>query len=386
MKVAVLGQGGVGTAAARFLAAAGHRVVGFERFRLDHDRGSSYGGSRIIRKVYPDALYASLMNQAYPLWDQLERESGESLFLRCGGLFFGPEGDPEMTATEAALQEVGVPYARLSRREVQERFSPFRLSPEEYAVFEPESGLLRASRCVLANARGAVAHGADLREEATVEALEPATGGVRVRAEGEWLEFDAVVVTAGPWTAPLLAPWVELPLTVTRQQYAHFAVRTNREAFGADRFPVWIDFGTQFYGFPEHDGIPGAKVAWHHPGEPIDPDQPGREPADEDNTVLRRYMERRLPDATGEVTYSKVCLYTMTPDTDFIVDRVPEEPRVVYVGGLSGHGFKFTVLLGQIAAQLATGRDPGLDLGRFSAFRFGVRAATVPALTPERAE
>lgn len=386
MRIAVLGLGGVGTAAARFLAAAGHRVVGLEQFRLDHDRGSSFGGSRIIRKVYPDALYASLMNAAYPLWEELERDSGEPLFLRCGGLFFGPEGDPEMTATEAALQEVGVPYARLSQREVHARFPPFRLSAEEYAVCEPESGLLRASRCVRANARGAAAHGAELREGVQVDALEPANSGVRLRAEGEWQEFDRVVVTAGPWTAPLLAPWVKLPLVVTRQQYAHFAIRGHREAFAGDRFPVWIDFGTQFYGFPEHDEIPGAKVAWHHPGRPLNPDQPDRAPAEEDNAVLRRYMERRLPEATGEVTYSKVCLYTMTPDSDFIVDRLPGEPRVVYVGGLSGHGFKFTVLLGRIAAQLATGEDPCLDLRRFSASRFDNQAASAPSLTPERGE
>src|ERR671917_2556615 len=100
MRVAVVGLGGVGTATARFLARGGHEVVGFEQFHLDHDRGSSFGGSRIIRRVYPDAYYASLMDAAYPLWHQLERAAGESLFLRCGGFFFGPEGYPEMTSVE----------------------------------------------------------------------------------------------------------------------------------------------------------------------------------------------------------------------------------------------------------------------------------------------
>src|SRR5438874_2429309 len=103
MRIAILGLGGVGTAAARFLAAEGHQVVGFEQFQLDHDRGSSYGGSRIIRRVYPDSLYAGLMDAAYPLWEALERESGDALLLRCGGFFFGPEGHPDMAATERAL-------------------------------------------------------------------------------------------------------------------------------------------------------------------------------------------------------------------------------------------------------------------------------------------
>jgi monomeric sarcosine oxidase len=374
MRIAVLGLGGVGTAAARFLAADGHQVVGYEQFSLDHDRGSSYGASRIIRKVYPDPLYASLMEAAYPLWADLERQSGQSLFLRCGGFFFGPEGHPEMSATEAALQQVGVPYQRLSASAAQARFTPFRLAPEEYGIFEPESGLLRASRCVTANARGARAEGADLREGARVEALEPSGSGVRLRVNGESEEFDRVVITAGPWTSGLVAPWASPPLTVTRQQYAHFTVRGDRAAFAPARFPVWIDMAELFYGFPEHDGIPGAKVALHVAGTPHDPNSPDREPSEADDQVLRTYLERRLPDATGPVASHKVCLYTMTPDEDFIVDRLPGEPRVVFVGGLSGHGFKFTVLLGRLAATLAQDREPAHDLSRFRLSRFGTSA------------
>jgi monomeric sarcosine oxidase len=370
MRIAVLGLGGVGTAAARFLAADGHQVVGFEQFALDHDRGSSYGASRIIRKVYPDPLYASLMETAYPLWAELERQSGEALFLRCGGFFFGPEGHPEMTATEAALRQVGVPYERLSASAAEARLPPFRLSAHEYGIFEPESGLLRASRCVVANARGARAAGADLREGARVEALEPVGEGVRLRVDGVNETFDRVVMTAGPWTAGLLAPWTSPPLQVTRQQYAHFAVTGDRAAFAPDRFPVWIDMAELFYGFPEHDGLPGAKVALHVPGTLLDPDSPDREPSEGDDAVLRSYLERRLPDAAGPVTFHKVCLYTNTPDEDFIVDRLPGEPRVVFIGGLSGHGFKFTVLLGRIAADLAQDRDPGHDLSRFRLSRF----------------
>lgn len=370
MRVAVLGLGGVGAAAARFLARDGHTVTGFEQFRLDHDRGSSYGGSRIIRRVYPDPLYAALMNSAYPLWEELERESGERLLCRCGGFFFGPEGHPEMTATEAALAEVGVPYRRWSAAAAMDHLSPFRLSEGEYGIFEPESGLLRASQCVLANARGAIAAGAQLRESARVDALEPHAEGVRLRVDGEWQEFDRLVVTAGPWTASLLAPWVRLPLTVTRQQYAHLQVHGDPALFAPDCFPVWIDMAELFYGFPEHADHPGAKLALHVPGPALDPDSPDREPSEAENDVLRQYTVRRLPALGPELCYSKVCLYTMTPDHDFILDRLPGEPRVVFVGGLSGHGFKFTVLLGRIAACLAEDQDPGQPIERFSLTRF----------------
>lgn len=370
MRVAVLGLGGVGAAAARFLAQEGHAVTGLEQFRLDHDRGSSYGGSRIIRRVYPEAHYAALMNSAYPLWEALERESGEPLLLRCGGFFFGPEGHPEMTATEAALTEVGVPFQRWSAAEAGERLPAFRLQAGEYGIYEPESGLLRASACVLANARGARAAGAELREGVRVQALEPGPAGIRLRIGDAWQVFDRVVVTAGPWTASLLAPFVSLPLTVTRQQYAHLQVHGDPSRFAPERFPVWIDMAELFYGFPEHADHPGAKLALHVPGPALDPDSPNREPGEAENEVLRQYAARRLPGLGPEVTHSKVCLYTMSPDHDFIIDRLPGEPRVVLVGGLSGHGFKFTVLLGQIAARLAADQDPGQPIERFALTRF----------------
>lgn len=374
MRVAVIGLGGTGTAAARFLAADGHTVVGYEQFHLNHDRGSSYGASRIIRRVYPDPLYASLMDAAYPLWHELERESGDSLLLQCGGFFFGTEGHEEMVGVENALTEVGVPYQRWSAAEAGKHVPPFRLTAEEYGVFEPESGLLRASRCVLANARGARALGADLREGVRIEAIEPATSGVIVKADGVAETFDRVLVTAGPWMGAMLAPWVTLPLRVSRQQYAHFEVLGDRAAFAPDRFPVWIDMERHFYGFPEHDGIPGAKVAYHFGGTTHDPNSPDREPHEEDDTFLRNYLEHRLPEATGPVTVNKVCLYTMTPDTDFIVDRLPGEPSISFISGCSGHGFKFTVLLGRIGATLASDGEPPYDLARFRLSRFETEA------------
>jgi glycine/D-amino acid oxidase-like deaminating enzyme len=157
---------------------------------------------------------------------------------------------------------------------------------------------------------------------------------------------------------------------VTRQQYAHFQVQGDAVRFSAERFPVWIDMASHFYGFPEHAPIPGAKVSLHRPGLWWDPDSLDREVSEADNRVLLDYLKQRLPELAGPVTFAKVCLYTMTPVEDFIVDRLPADPRVVFIGGLSGHGFKFTVLLGQIAARLAAGEEPGWDLSRFSLSRF----------------
>ncbi|QRO01585.1 N-methyl-L-tryptophan oxidase [Archangium violaceum] len=366
-RIAVLGAGGVGSAAARFLAREGHEVTVLEQFETDHDRGSSYGTSRIIRKTYTDGFYTALMGEAYPLWDELEREAGESLFARTGGLFFGPEDHPELAAVRRALKDNGVPFEELEPSTCARRFPRLQLLPGEAGVFEREAGFLRASACVRANLRLATAHGARVRSRTPVEGLEPRPGGIRLTlAGGEALEIDRLVVTAGPWTARLLAPFVTLPFTVTRQVYCHFEPEAPLADFGAERFPVWIDLATNFYGFP-HDGqSPGVKVAWHMPGTPTDPDQVDWTLHEEDREPLRRYCAGHLPGLSSRTAYEKVCLYTMTPDSDFVVDHLPGEPRVTLVGGLSGHGFKFTVLLGRIAAWMATDRKVPWELSRFA--------------------
>ncbi len=369
-RIAVLGAGGVGSAAARFLAREGHEVTVLEQFELDHDRGSSYGASRIIRKTYPDVFYTALMKEAYPLWDELEREAGEPLLVRTGGLFFGPADNQELIGIRGALTKHGVPFEELGPAECERRFPQFRLQPGEVGVFEHEAGYLRASACVRANLRLARKWGARVRERTRVERIEPRAGGLLLAlAGGESLEVDRLVVTAGPWTARLLSPLVTLPFEVTRQVYCHFEPDVPLEDFGAERFPVWIDFATYFYGFP-HDGqTPGVKIARHVPGTLTAPDQVDRELHDADRSPLRDYRATRMPGLSSRIALEKVCLYTMSPDTDFVVDHPPGEPRVTLVGGLSGHGFKFTVLLGRIAAWMAMDQKVPWELSRFALAR-----------------
>jgi sarcosine oxidase len=370
MRVAVIGAGGVGSAAARFLAAEGHAVTVLEQFEVDHDRGSSYGQSRVIRRVYPDVFYTSLMDHAYRLWRELEAEADETLLLETGGLFLGSADHPEMRASENALREAGVPFEVWDARHTAERVPPLRLEPGEVAISQAESGLLRASRCVRANVRLARCRGAEVRENVMVAGFEGTPAGVRIALTGgETLTVDRLVVTAGPWTPSLLAE-LGLPLQVTRQTYVHLAPAGDGAAFRIGRFPVWIDMTTYFYGFPVHDELEGVKIALHQPGEETDPASVRRELDEADRSLLRDYAHRRFLGLTDRVVYEKVCLYTMTPDEDFIVDRHPADARIVIVGGLSGHGFKFTVLLGQIAATMAADGEPPHDLSRFAAGRF----------------
>jgi len=369
MKIAVVGIGGTGSAALRFLARAGHDVTGFEQFEVGHTFGSSHGHSRIIRYTYPDNLYTAMMADAYPLWAELEQAAEAKLFERCGGVYFGPRDDAKVQATEASLIENGLPYEKLDADAVHERAPALQLRPDEVALFQSESGFLRSTQCVLANARLATTHGATLHENTAVRHIEARGAHVLVGTDTSEEVFDRVIVTAGAWMQGLFAD-LHLPLRVTRQEIVYLRIAQHSKYFEPGILPVWIDAGEGYYGFPDDGQIEGVKFAAHTLGEETDPEAVRRE---RDETIIARavdYASIRLPDLSSTVTYSQVCLYTNTPDEDFIIDQAPNAPHVWLVSGCSGHGFKFTVLLGHIAATLATDGIYARDLSRFSLARF----------------
>lgn len=339
-------MGAVGSAACRFLAEAGTEVVAFERFEVGHGFGSSHGASRVIRYAYPDPLFTKLMGRAYGLWHDLEARSGEELLVPCGGLFFGPSAHPELAQIEAAMALHDVAFERLSAEALAERFPAIRLDAGERALWQADAGFLRAGAVVKANARLAKAAGADIRENAPIEDRRELAG------------FDRAIVTAGAWT-PRLFPELRLPLTVTRQQVTYLA----GELPG---YPVWIDADTYWYGFPSDGTIPGVKIARHVPGEVFDPARPDRTASPEGDEAARAYAARRFPTLGPEITHHAACLYTNTPTEDFLF--APTDPKTLLVSACSGHGFKFSVLMGRLAAGWALGEPtpPDLDLGRFA--------------------
>lgn len=356
LNIAILGAGGVGVAAARFLASASHAVTVFERFTLDHDKGSSWGGSRIIRRTYPDPFYTKLMGVAYELWAELERDAGEELLVPCSGLTFGRTDNPEMAQTEDALASNAVPFERLTAGEVAGRFPALRLDSGQYAIYQADSGLLKASACVRAQMRLALEAGATLREHSPVTLADVAG-------------FDRVLVAAGAWTSSLL-PQLSLPLTVTRQFYAHLLPAKSPEHFEVGALPVWIDADTHWYGFPRHGDLPGVKLAAHDGGERAAADAVRRDADDADRAPLRAYAACRLPDLSPSIAFEKVCLYTKAPDEDFLLGAIPACPGAWFCSACSGHGFKFTVLMGRILADWALGRTLPFDANRFRATRF----------------
>ncbi len=312
-----------------------------------------------------------MMGAAYPLWLDLQEAAGEELLVRCGGVFFGNRAGPTLAQARAALDQHGIAYEWLTAEETEARFPALRLAEMEAALYQPDMGYLRATACVLANVRLARALGVTVREQTPVREIIQRGNQVIVTTEaGENSSFDRVLVTAGPWMGKFFSA---LPLRVTHQQIVYLKPDSGAEPlFAPGRLPVWIDADANAYGFPADGHVAGVKLASHHPGDTIDPDGASRRPEDAYLQQMADYAALRFHGLTRHVAHAETCLYTSTPDEDFILDAVPHMPHIWFVSGCSGHGFKFTVLLGKIAAEAATQGITPPYLSRFALSRFAV--------------
>ena len=366
MKVAVVGAGIIGACAAYELASQRHDVTVFEQFDIDHDRGSSYGDSRIIRRFYDDPYYTALMPLAYDLWRALERTTGVHLIDTLGGLYFGPLDHERLADARRGLQAIGEPADLLDAQALRARFPAFRFRDDEAGIIDGHAGSLRASRCVRAAVDAARRAGATFVTGRKAGAIARASeGGVAMEIAGEREVFDRAVVSAGPWT-PAMFQDMRLPIRVTRQQYAYIAPTRDAAMFEPGAMPIWIDAAENWYGFPRHGDVDGVKFASHDFGPVVDPDRVDRTIDDCEIERARAYARRRIPAlADGEVIFAKTCLYSVTPDEDFIVDFAEGIPGCAFVGGCSGHAFKFGTLLGAVVADIALDRAPRADISRF---------------------
>jgi sarcosine oxidase len=360
VEVAVVGAGLIGSATARALAARGVPTVLFEQFGLGHGRGSSHGATRIFRYSYPDPVYVRMAVLAGAAWARLTADAGEELLVRTGGLDAGPGAED----CARALAECGVDHTWLTDREVRDLFPGIGARPGERMLFQPGSGVSLAGRTVAALQRLARRDGAVIRDQAPVLGMEPEGDQVVVRTAAGGVTARVVVVTAGPWAQGLLAGVLpQVPtLTATVQQIRYFAPRDP-----AVRWPTLIEWppeGLCWYAVPPAGGAPGVKVAAHIPGPPVDPrDGPFTEIDPALEAEAARYAQDRLPGVEPAGLAPETCLYTMTADEDFVLDRAG--PLVVG-GGCSGHAFKFGPLLGEFLAGLALGEDIPVPRDRFA--------------------
>jgi sarcosine oxidase len=364
--VIVVGLGATGSAALCHLARRGLRTLGIEQFSPGHDRGSSHGATRIIRLGYFEhPSYVPLVRDAYPLWRELEAESGERLLTVTGIVEIGaPEGEL-VRGTLASARLHGLAHEVLDSTTVRRRFPAFRIPPDHLGVFQRDGGFLAAEPAIHAHLRLARAAGAEIRANERVRAVELTSHGVRVVTEAATFEAAQAIVAAGSWLAALV-PQLPMRLRVTRQVLGWFAPKDER-LFAPDRFPVFLleNENGLFYGFPAYGGS-GVKFAkHHHQDETIDADAPTRPFSSEDEAILRGALAAHLPAANGALIDAKTCRYTMTPDGDFLLDRLPGAEQILIASPCSGHGFKFAPVIGQALADLVVRGETSHDISRF---------------------
>jgi len=371
VEVAVVGSGVIGSAAARALGARGISAVMLEQFHLGHSLGSSHGATRIFRLSYPDADYVRMAVRAREAWTRLQDDAGEELLMTTGGLDAGAGASD----CASALLACGVDHTWLTADEISGRFPGIAVRPDERMLFQPDSGVCLAGRAVTAQQRLARRDGVRVRAGTRVLGIEPRGDHAMLRSTGGDISARVVILAAGPWSEGLLAGAVGRvpPLTATVQQVRYFA---PGDGDGTGRWPTlieWPSAGPGWYAVPMAGDAPGVKVATHVRGRAIDP-RDG--PFDEIDPALEReataYVRRRLPGLEPTPLAAETCLYTMTADEDFVLDR---EGPVVIGGGCSGHAFKFGPLLGEVLADLAGGADAGIPRARFSLSRPTLAAA-----------
>ena len=381
--VIVLGLGSMGSAAAYQLAARGLSVLGLERFWPAHDLGSGHGETRIIRQSYFEGpAYVPLLRRAYEGWRELEEASGRDIMTLCGGLYVGDPESKVFAGARLAAEAHALPHEVLDAAQIRARFPAMDPADHALGLYEDNAGFVRPEQTILANLDLAASHGAELRYEEPARSWRATPGGgVEVVTDSGTYGADRLVVAAGAWSPGLLAE-LGLSLRVERQVVCWFTPDFDvvpYERWSSAEMPVYIeetDHNRDIYGFPMVDGPAGGlKLAFFNTFEETDPDAVDRTVTEIETEATRARARQLFPHLTGPLVKSLTCLYTTTPDRDFVVGALPDRPQVSVASVCSGHGVKFVPVIGETLADLATAGTTAHDISLFDLERPGLRIA-----------
>ncbi|KRF43842.1 N-methyl-L-tryptophan oxidase [Paenibacillus sp. Soil787] len=371
--VIIVGAGSMGMAAGYYLSLEGKSVLLLDSFNPPHDRGAHHGDTRIIRHAYGEGTsYVPLALRAQQLWFDLERESGRKLFCQTGVLNVGTRDSTFLQQVVSSSEAYSLPLQTVDSSKIHTVWPGISLPDGYVGCFESDSGVLKSEECIRAYRELLEHHQVTILTNTSVQELSIDSAGVTVQTANESYTGRALIVTAGAWSSKLL-PLMNIhpPLVTKRKTFAWF--EADDFLFGEEQFPAFT-FETSlghYYGFPSMGGA-GLKVGRHDGGLRINPDEaiPEFGALQEDEEDLRMFLSRFMPLANTKLRKGKTCTYTLTPDENFIIDTHPEYPHIAFAAGFSGHGFKFSSVVGEILCQLITKGKSEHDISLFSMNRF----------------
>ena len=382
----VLGLGAMGSAAIYQLAKRGHRVLGIDQFSPPHDYGSSHGETRIIRQAIGEGEeYVPLALRSYELWREIEREAGRELLVITGGLILESQQSNTMmhgrrnflAQTIQCATRFNLCHEILERQDIRKRYPQFAVT-NELGYFEYETGYLRPELCIQAQLDLAKRHGANLQTNEKVLSIKPDgfNKGVIVKTDRAVYGADKLIIAAGSWVTQFLEPGHAQHFKVYRQAMFWFKIQDDlQNQFLPGKFPIFIwvfENGKEnvFYGFPSLDGKT-IKMASEQYVNVTTPEQVDREITEEEkNTMYKNYVLSRLPGITNACGEAASCLYTTTPDSNFVIDFYPGHPQVIIASPCSGHGFKHSAAIGEVLAEVISGGKSKIDISSFGIDRF----------------
>jgi sarcosine oxidase len=369
--IIIIGAGAFGSSAAYHLSKSTKKVLVIDRDSPPHAFGSSHGQTRIIREAYfEDPIYVPMLREAYSLWDELERESEEKLFLKTGGLMLGNKESHVIQGTLNSAQTFKIEHEVLDNQSIKNKFSSFNADKQTMGVYEQNAGILFPEKCIKTTLKLAKQHGVDLNFNETVLSIEYNSNSVEIITnKGSYLS-QKCILAAGPWMNKLITE-LKIPLQTTRQVLYWYDIDKKITNYPSnDKFPIFIwntESGKHFYGFPDIGN--GFKIAFHDKGELCDPDNINRsisaQEIEEMNHIIHSYFNFK-----ASFKEAVTCIYTNTPDDHFIIDRHPLSDNVIIASPCSGHGFKFSSVIGKILSDMALDKLNEFNLSPFELNRF----------------
>ena len=377
--VIVLGVGSMGSSTCYYLAKQGIKVLGLEQFDIPHEMGSHAGQSRIIRKAYFEhSDYVPLLERAYQNWKHLENISGTQVYFQTGLLYFGKPDNALMKGIHESADKYNIRVDSLTTKDMKAKYLQIKVPDNYEKLFEPEAGYLTPEKIILLYTEKALQHGAVIKTKVKVLQWKKKKGNIEVKTSAGNYSAKKLIITAGPWAGKMI-PGLSSTLHITRQMIA-WVIPKKPSLFELGKFPCWLIADNKkpgaYYGFPilpvgKFNGPIGFKLAHHYQGSITDPDHVNRTPTKEDEANLIYALNKFFPGSYKATHVMKTCLYTNTPDENFILDFLPGHDKDVAIAtGFSGHGFKFASIVGEIMSDLAIKGRTALPIGFLNANRF----------------